>query len=245
MKSTDDSHSFWQRARSNLWFKYLGVLLALGLVALLGRQLVSLDNVVGLINDLRELGLWGYLFYFLIYVVLATLLFPVTPLNLLAGILFPFHFAVPIALVSANVSATLSFLIARYFARNAVERRVRRIAGAEQILRLVENESKKLIILTRLNPFIPSAMKNYGFGVTAIPLGTYIFLTLLGQLPIVLLHTYLGWAGGIAMMNEERQPAEVQLMVIGGGVLLSLVLIVVITFYGRRWLKRQEVVVSK
>lgn len=209
------------------------------LVAVIAKYLLVGHNVSQLIEYLRSFGPATYLVFFALYIALASLSFPTTPLNITAGILFMYPVAVGIALIAGNIAAVISFLLARYFAQDAVKRYLSHMKNAENILELVKQEGFKLVFLVRLNPFIPASVKNFGFGVTAISLKKYVLATLLGQIPLVMIYTYLGYVGGAAMMDKNSRPEDTHLMLLGGGLIVSVVLLIVIGFFGKRWLNRR------
>ena len=49
--------------------------------------------------------------------------------------------------------------------------------------------------LLRLIPIMPHSLSNYALGLTRIPLGTYAFGSLIGQLPMTIVYVDLGAAG--------------------------------------------------
>lgn len=223
--------------KSKAW-KWLLILAALvGLAALAWHFLVTPERVRAAIAWIDSWGIWAVVAYAVIYVVLATLTFPSTPLNIAGGILFSYWTALAVALACGTLSAILNFLFARFVAEDWIRRRLKKVSNADTLLETVEDEPFKIIFLTRLNPFIPASVKNFGFALARIPLRTYVIATILGQIPIFMIHVYLGWAGGLAMMQGEERPSTVRWLMIGGGVLISLALFVVMTVYVQRHLR--------
>lgn len=183
-------------------------------------------------------GPWGMVAFVVLYVVLGTFTFPSTPLNIGAGILFSYPIGLGLAFAGALCTSVISFFIARYAARDWVEARVARIPDAREILDAIAEEGFKAVFLARLNPFIPASLKNYGFGITAMNVRRYVLGTAFGQLPIVAAHVYLGWAGGAAMMYENSEFSTVDYILIGLGVLSSLIMLILISWYGKRKLAK-------
>lgn len=215
------------------------------LITLIGKFYFTAKNLTEFITYLQSFGPWGYFVFFLLYAVLATLSFPTTPLTILAGVMFSYLWGVTICIFSANVAAAGAFLLARYFARDSVTRYLARVKNAEQILSLVKRESVKLVILLRLNPFIPASIKNYGFGITPVSFRKYVIASFIGQIPLILIYVYLGYVGGITMVEGESRPETTHLLMLAGGVVVSIILLVVVSFYGNRWLKRQTATPSQ
>jgi len=50
---------------------------------------------------------------------------------------------------------------------------------------------------------------------------------------------YLGWLGGRSMMHASERPDTWQLMLFGGGAVVSVALVAVMSWYGNRALKRR------
>lgn len=190
-----------------------------------------LSRAVWHMFDLRG---WAALVYFLLYVALVAVSFPTTPLNVGAGILFPFWLGAGIALAAGFVSAVVSFLLVRSVARDWIRSRLRRLPHYDDIMRLMENAGLQLVILIRLNPFIPAGFKNYGFSMAGVPFRTYLLGTALGQTPVTLVHVYLGWAGGLAIMAGENPLTTRNYVFLGLGAALSVALLVLISWYGRK-----------
>ena len=94
----------------------------------------------------------------------------------------------------------------------------------------------RLVVLLRLNPFIPAVLKNYGFGITEISFKQYAWATLIGQLPLVSLYTYLGWVGGNSMLNSDAHPPTYQWAILGGGLLVS----IIVTYVAYRHTKKKQ-----
>ncbi|KAK3240008.1 hypothetical protein CYMTET_50105 [Cymbomonas tetramitiformis] len=85
--------------------------------------------------------------------------------------------------VAATVACTLSFLIARYFARDrAVE-----LAGKYNIFNAIDaavsKDGLKIVALLRFSPLLPFAVANYLYGLTAVSIQDYMIGSWIGMLP--------------------------------------------------------------
>jgi uncharacterized membrane protein YdjX (TVP38/TMEM64 family) len=103
----------------------------------------------------------------------------------------------------------------------------------------VEEEGLKLVILLRLNPFIPAVLKGYGFGTTRIGLATYLLGSFAGFVPIAAAHVYLGYIGGTVMLSGEELPEGMNRMLLIGGLATSLILIAVLILMSRKALHKR------
>lgn len=155
-------------------------------VAALGALAQSLDvaqHLVALREEPETLGLRGSMLFALGYVIAVVAAVPGSALTAATGALFGSVLGVVIASTAATVGASLSFLIARYFARNAMSRW---LSGNEKLRRLddlIARYGAIAVLLTRLSPFLPFNLVNYGFGLTRIRFWTYVFWSWIGMLP--------------------------------------------------------------
>ena len=209
------------------------VVTAGALVALVA-WLPAKDLVVELMNTVREHGRAGAAVFFAAY--LAASLFGIsrTALNVLAGILFEPVMAVTVVLVSAMVAFVCTFSIARYVAADWVRVQLEEFPVARKLMSAVEQNGFKLLLMMRMNPFVPGFINGYGFGLTSIRFGPYFGASILGAMPLILINVYLGWAGGMAMLRSGGEQTAVHYGILGFGVALSVVLLGLISWYGRR-----------
>ena len=216
----------------------IGLLLVVGAVSALWALFPADEWLTSLVFQIDDLGLIGLVVYLGLYVLLAVLGFPATPLNIGAGVIFAFLYGYPLALIGGATVATISFLFARYIATDWIRSRLDKLEHFDEISEMVAEEGLKIVILARLSPLIPATVKNYGFAVTDIKARTYVLGTVIGQIPIYAVHVYLGWVGGIAMMSGGPSGGPMQWLLIGGGLLASAALVAVLTWYARRKLER-------
>ena len=88
---------------------------ALFLLALAWKYDALGDAVRALIAYIPGLGLWGPLFFWLVYLVVATIGIPRSLLNISAGALFSFPEALGLVLIANLCVFSLTFNIARHF----------------------------------------------------------------------------------------------------------------------------------
>ena len=193
-----------------------------------------------LLDAVADMGIYGPLVYALVYVIVGSLGVPRTPLNVGAGIVFSFPLALATVLVSATVTFLLTFSIARHTASQWVRRRLDALPEARKIMQAVEEEGFKLVLLLRMNPFVPAVIKGYGFGTTTLRLAPYLAASVLGFLPIACAHVYLGWAGGRAMMSASEQPDSWRTALLIGGGVLSVALVVFVYVFANRALQKRS-----
>lgn len=104
-------------------------------------------------------------------------------------------------LAGATFGASLSFLIARYIAGDAVAAR----AGGclEQLLKGVEAEGWRFVAFVRLVPVFPFNLSNYALGLTRIGFLPYVLTTFIAMIPGAAAYTWLGHAGRSALAGDS------------------------------------------
>jgi uncharacterized membrane protein YdjX (TVP38/TMEM64 family) len=141
------------------------------------------ENIEELQHWIKSLGLWGPIAFFCIYLgaVIATI--PGTILGVIAGVLFGSAIGVILISIASTVGASLTFLIARYFARDAVARWMSKNKTMKRLDQLTEDHGVIMVGLTRLIPLFPFTLLNYGFGLTKVSFKTYVFWSWLCMIP--------------------------------------------------------------
>ncbi len=138
-----------------------------------------------------SLGFWGPMVFVVAYAAAVVAFVPASLLTLGAGAIFGVVQGVLYVFVAATLGAGLSFLVARYLARTAVERR---LAGNERMAaidRAIAAEGRKIVFLLRLVPVIPFNVLNYGLGLTRVSFADYLVASV-GMIPGTLLYVYSG-----------------------------------------------------
>ena len=182
------------------------------------------------------LGIWGPIVFIAGYAVAVVAFIPGSILTLAAGAIFGVVEGTIYVLAAASLGATGAFLVSRYFARGAVERRIEGDARFAAIDRAVGNEGRRIVFLLRLSPVFPFNLLNYALGLTKVSLSDYV-VACVGMLPGTLLYVYSGKvAGDVAAVaggaGGERGAAEYALL--GIGLLATIVVTTIVTRIARR-----------
>jgi uncharacterized membrane protein YdjX (TVP38/TMEM64 family) len=177
------------------------ILVALAVVALLIVAGKQLGGLVPQFNAwVRGLGIWAPVVFIAGYIVATVAFVPGSLLTLAAGAIFGLARGTAYVFVGATIGSILAFIISRYFARAAIERR---LAGNEKfatIDRAVGAAGLKIVFLLRLSPVFPFNLLNYGLGLTRVRLRDYA-IAALGMLPGTFLYVYYGkLAGDVAAL---------------------------------------------
>jgi uncharacterized membrane protein YdjX (TVP38/TMEM64 family) len=158
-------------------------------VWLLGRKLGG--YVPGFTAWVKGLGAWGPVVFIAGYALGTVAFAPGFILTMAAGFLFGLGFGTVYATIAALLGSSGAFLVGRYLARSAIERRLADRPRFAAIDRAVGREGWKLVALLRLSPLLPYNLLNYALGLTRVSFPEY-FLGSFAMLPGTLLYVYYG-----------------------------------------------------
>lgn len=215
--------------------------LAAGLVAVavaLAWAFEAIDVFRFAVDAVQDLGAWAGLVFLALYVAAVMLAVPATPLNFAAGLTFGLGWGTLVAMGGGVASAMAGFVVARHLAGGRLRRLVARHAAFETLAGAAKDEGFKVVLFTRLNPFLPASLKNYGFGLTDVSWQKYLAGTVLGQLPLTVFHVYLGSMGNFALFREDSTLDTGEIVILGAGLALSALLFWVLVAYSRRRIGR-------
>jgi len=180
-------------------------------------------NIEELQQWIQSLGVWGPIAFFVIYLgaVIATI--PGTIFGVIAGALFGSVIGVILISIASTIGASLTFLIARYFARDIVARWLSKNKTMKRLDQLTEDHGVFIVGLTRLIPLFPFTLLNYGFGLTKVSFKTYVFWSWLCMLPGTII-VVVGTDLLIQEITQGRAPLElVGILVITALILGSII----------------------
>jgi uncharacterized membrane protein YdjX (TVP38/TMEM64 family) len=168
---------------------------------------------------IQSLGFWGPIAFFVIYLgaVIATI--PGTIFGVIAGVLFGSIMGVILISIASTVGASLTFLIARYFARDIVARWLPKNKTMKRLDQLTEDHGIFIVGLTRLIPLFPFTLLNYGFGLTKVSFKTYVFWSWLCMLPGTIIVVV-----GTDLLTQEVTKGHASLELVGVLIITALVL---------------------
>ena len=165
------------------------------------------------------LGACGPAVFIVGYALAVAAFVPGSLLTLAGGAIFGVAAGTAYVFCAALLGSSLGFLIARYVARSAVERR---LAGNEKfaaIDRAVGRQGRWIVFLLRLSPVFPFSLLNYALGLTSVKFTDYLAASV-GMLPGTLLYVYSGKAvGDVATLAggvpHERGASDFALLAVG------------------------------
>ena len=159
-------------------------------------DLLSLEGLSRLRGWVEGLGALGPLAFIVGYALAVVSFVPGLPMTILSGLLFGPVWGTLYASIASTLGACGAFLIARYAARDLVERRVATSPALARLDRAAAHHGFRLVLITRLVPVFPFNLQNYAYGVTGIGFGAYALTSWLGMLPATVAFTLAGGALG-------------------------------------------------
>jgi len=211
--------------------------LALGVVAI--AALFALGRFAGgRIDEFREwiagLGTLGPLVFVAAYAAGVVAFLPGAALTLAGGAIFGVVRGTAIVFGAAVLGSTLAFLIARYLARDFVEKRIAGSAQFAAIDRAIGQQGRKIVFLLRLSPVFPFSFGNYALGLTRVGLADYVAGSA-GMLPGTFLYVYLGsLAGDVASAAAGGGAGTGKTVLTAVGLAATVVVTVFVTRIARR-----------
>ena len=166
---------------------------------------------------------------------------PGSILTLAAGAIFGLGKGTALVFIGATLGSTLAFLVARYLARGAIERRLEDQPRFSAIDRAVGRQGLKIVFLMRLSPVFPYNLLNYALGLTRVRLLDYL-LACFGMIPGTFLYVYYGKAlGSLAAVAGGAAPERGtgDWVLLGVGLLATAVVTAFVTRIARRALDEQ------
>ena len=218
----------------------IGLLIAAMLIAVVWLVPVR-EFAADLIIEIRSYGALAPVIYFFIFLVAAVVGLSLAALTVAAGIIFEPVTAFLVVLLSFVTAFLTTFMLSRHLLKDWVSRRLEKWPMAEKCMSAVEAQGFRMLVLMRMNPFIPGFVNGYGFGMTSINFGTYFGASLVGSIPLMLVNLYLGWAGGRAILRGSSENTTMDTGMVLFGIAISVVTLIFFAWYGRRVLARSGV----
>jgi uncharacterized membrane protein YdjX (TVP38/TMEM64 family) len=204
------------------------VLLVLAKVFGLGQRLGELQGWI------HSLGPWGPVVFVFLYAAAVLAAIPGSVITIAAGALFGSVIGVIVVSIGSTLGASAAFLVARYFARDAISRWLSRNEKLRKLDEMSEKHGAIIVAITRLIPLFPFDLLNYGFGLTRVRFRTYFWWSWVCMLPGTILYVV-----GADAFTKGLQGGEIPWPLVGV-LLAAAVLVIVLMRYARRVLKERE-----
>jgi len=154
-------------------------------------DITSFFNPESLKVMLNSSGMFGPLF-FMCMMALAVVVSPIPslPLDIAAGAAFGPLLGTLYSVVGGLAGAVVSFLIARFLGREVLEGF---LGGHINFCKQCSDKLlSKVVLISRLAPFISFDIVSYGAGLTKMSLRTFAVMTFLGMIPMTFVYTSFG-----------------------------------------------------
>ncbi len=221
------------------------ILLALGAIALVAALALGGKQLSGAVLRFAEwvqgLGVWGPVAFIGGYAAATVAFAPAFILTLAAGVIFGLGKGVLYTFLGATLGASLAFLVARYGARRAIEKKIAGNPKFAAIDRAVSKEGLKIVSLLRLSPVFPFNLLNYALGLTKVRFVDYL-IACLAMLPGTVLYVYYGTAAGsLAQVASGKAGGQgaTKWISLGIGILATVIVTTFITRLASKALKQQ------
>ena len=183
--------------------RWVKLFLALVLIAAVALVIANINeiNPTRIEAEVRALGFWAPVAFFVIYVLSIVLLGSAAVLTLAGGALFGPVWGMALSSVALFAGGVAGFCIGRYLAKDFVQRRAGR--RFKQILDGVENEGWRFVTFVRLVPIFHYASVSYGLGATRLRFREFAIPTAICLIPSSFAFTWLGHTGREAASSAE------------------------------------------
>lgn len=189
--------------------KCLGAgLIVLG-VYLFSKNLQGSAIVQQFFENIRSLGWWAPLLYVVLYILMSGVFLPSAVFKVFAGTVFGVFQGVLVASLAACISSYIKFLLARYFFRDSINRKIQRNPKWQRLDRLIEREGWKMLLMLRNIPVGNALFLNYVCGVTKMPSRDFVLASFVGRLPQTFVYVYLGYLVGYSSGIDGANPTRV------------------------------------
>jgi uncharacterized membrane protein YdjX (TVP38/TMEM64 family) len=153
-------------------------------------EMLTVDNVDRLNAWFDGLGWWAPAVFVLLWIAASVLFLPGLAITIAGGLVFGAVWGAVWTTVGANLGAIAAFLVGRYAARGMVEGMVEKNQALRKIDEGVKRQGWRMLMVTRLVPIFPFNVQNYVYGLTDIPLRTYVLVTLPCMLPATVAYNF-------------------------------------------------------
>ncbi len=190
-----------------------------------------------------QMGVVGILIFIIVYAVATVLLAPGSILTIGAGFAFGLWTGFVAVSAGSTLGAALAFLVARFVARDKIERMAQPNEKFRRIDNAIGKQGAKLILLLRLSPIIPFNLSNYFYGLTAVKFWPYVVASWIGMIPGTFLYVYIGTAGKAAASaaagGQAMQHSWQYWIFVGVGLAATIVVTIWIARIARNALKTE------
>ncbi|MDQ6630990.1 MAG: TVP38/TMEM64 family protein [Verrucomicrobiota bacterium] len=225
--------------KNKTFWKWAGLgLLLIGLFVA-SRFLPFGEWITAFAEWVKGKGALGVAIFVIGYVIGTVFFFPGSLMTLAAGVVFGLGWGTVVAALSAITGAALAFLIARYLARGAIEKRAAKSEKFKAIDTAIGEKGWKIVGLLRLSPLVPFNLSNYFFGLTKIGFWPYVLSSFVGMLPGTFLYVYLGHVGKATLGGKHERSTQ-EYIFLGVGLAATIAVSIYVGRLAKKALKQKK-----
>jgi uncharacterized membrane protein YdjX (TVP38/TMEM64 family) len=187
------------------------------------------EKLSALRDWIQSLGALGPVVFVFIYAAATAAALPGLAITIVAGAIFGSVAGVIVVSIGSTLGASLAFLIARYFARDATAKWLAKREKFKKLDDLTEKHGAIIVAIVRLVPLFPFNFVNYGFGLTRVPFWTYVVWSWLCMLPATILYVV-----GTDAVIQAIVRKEVPWTLVGVMIAVCVILVVLVRFARKR-----------
>lgn len=189
-------------------------------------SIIQRGDIAALAEYLRSFGAWGIVVTLALFVVMTfTIVFPFMILSGAAGIVYGLAWGTVISWAGEVAGAILMFILVRYFFRQSAERWIAKSPYLKQVDDYSAANGFKALLIARLLPLAPSGIITAVAAISRISARDFLWATVLGKLPPVVIKVLLGHDIVFAGDNMPR---------------LVAIVVLVAVLYGWLWWRRRR-----
>ncbi len=168
-------------------------------------------------GDLRGLGAGGIVITLILALAHVVIWYPAEILDAAVGYVYGFWGGLVLVMIGWIGNGLLAYWVGRHAARPVLYRFIGR-HRFERLEELVESGGIPLLLGMRVVPVVPFSFFSIVAGAAHAPLGTFLWTTAVGYLPLTAVFVYLG------TRLESLSPTDPILLVIGAVLIVGLVI---------------------
>ena len=155
---------------------------------------------------LEYLGPWAALIFIGLHIFATALGVPGVILTMAGGIFFGLVWGSLWSLIGATLGAIAAFGLARYWMHDWFNRHCNQHPLLKSLNHLVSDRPFWFVLTVRFAPISPFNLLNFLLALTHIPIRPYAIGTFVGIMPGVIIYTWFGEAGYMALQGAGWQP---------------------------------------
>ncbi len=182
-------------------------------------QMIRLENATLLRDWVAGFGFIGPVVYILLYIAACLLLLPGFPVTILGALAFGPIWGTVFTSIGSTLGASAAFVTARYAARDMVEDWLGDNDVFRKIDKGVRDQGWRMLMITRMVPLFPFNLQNFAYGLTRIPLPTYMLVSWVCMIPGIAAYSFM--AGSV--VAGEGDPGRILVYLAIGTIFLVIV----------------------